>query len=174
MKNATIKILLIEDDKIDQIAFKEVVDTKKLPYDYVIAGSVSETQNLLPSNRFDVIIADYMLGDGTAFDLFSLIGNLPIIFVTGAGYEDVAAKAMKMGVYDYLVKDFNRQYLKKLPAVIEKAYQYKSFAQTSKSIKKSKNKVALSEVMESVVFTQVNLALALPTDQKRISSQMKI
>jgi len=38
MDNRKYKILLIEDDKIDQMAFKRLVKDKELPYDCTIAA----------------------------------------------------------------------------------------------------------------------------------------
>ena len=36
------KVLLIEDDELDQMAFKRYLNTEKLPYEYEIASSISE------------------------------------------------------------------------------------------------------------------------------------
>ncbi len=41
MENARHRILLVEDDKVDQSAFERLVQTEELPYDYVIAGSLA-------------------------------------------------------------------------------------------------------------------------------------
>ncbi len=41
MDNRKYKILLIEDDKLDQMAFKRLVKDKELSYVYTIVGSVS-------------------------------------------------------------------------------------------------------------------------------------
>ena len=38
MENIGYKILLIEDDKLDQMAFKRLVKDKELPYDCTIAA----------------------------------------------------------------------------------------------------------------------------------------
>src|SRR5712692_10435210 len=97
-----IKILLVEDDKVDQMAFKRLFKDENLSYDYDIAGSVSEAKTILDSEGFDIVITDYLLGDGTAFDIFDLINDTPIIIVTGSGDEEVAVTAMKRGAYDYL------------------------------------------------------------------------
>ena len=123
---ANIKVLLIEDDRIDQINFKRVVKNENLKYDYFIAKSISEAQGFLTSKeRFDVVIADYILGDGNVFDILDLNLDLPIIFTTGAGDEEIAVKAMKSGAYDYLIKDSERNYLKILPITIENAIKHK-------------------------------------------------
>ncbi len=125
MDDTRYKVLLIEDDKIDRVAFKRLVRDENLPYDYMIAGCVSEAQNILSSNEFDVAIIDYLLGDGTAFDLLDSMADTPVIFATGAGNEELAVKAMKAGACDYLIKDFKRNYLKVLPEVMKNAISHK-------------------------------------------------
>ncbi len=125
MGNTRYKILLVEDDKLDQMAFKRLVEDTELPYDCTIAGSVSEAQSILGSERFDIVIADYALGDGTAFDILDWVKDTPLIFVTGAGDEEIALKAWKAGAYDYLIKDHERNYLKALPIMVENATECK-------------------------------------------------
>jgi len=102
MEETTSKILLIEDDELDQMAFKRFVADEELPYDYMIAGSLSQAQGLLGSQEFDVIVSDYFLGDGTGLDILNSAENIPVILVTGAGDEKVAMEAWKAGAYDYL------------------------------------------------------------------------
>jgi PAS domain S-box-containing protein len=107
-----ISILLIEDDFVDQMAFAEQVGAEKLPYQVQIASSVAEARRLLNSCAFDIVIADYQLGDGKSFELFDLLQHKLVIFATGAGDEETAAHAMRLGVRDYLIKDPDRNYLK--------------------------------------------------------------
>jgi len=125
MDNPRYKVLVIEDDKVAQMAFERFVRDENLPYDYTIAGSVGEANNILSTNKFDVVIVDYLLGDGTAFDIFDSIKDTPIIFATGAGNEELAVKAMKAGAYDYLIKDPVRKHLKVLPEVMKNAISRK-------------------------------------------------
>ena len=125
MKDDKICVLLIEDDKVDQMAFKRTVEKQGLGYAYTIAGSASEASQFLKSNKYDIIVADYSLGDGTAFDVLKPNTVIPIVFVTGGGDEEIAVKAMKTGAYDYLIKDPDRNYLKVLPITIQNAIKYK-------------------------------------------------
>jgi DNA-binding NtrC family response regulator len=97
------------------------MDTRSAEYQYALAGSVSEAMRLLDADTFDVVITDYLLGDGTAFDILDLSLEAPVIVITGAGSEEIAVQAMKSGAYDYLIKDIRRNYLKVLPVTIEKA-----------------------------------------------------
>lgn len=125
MDNSKNRILLIEDDGGDQMAFKHMVREKNLAYDYIIADTVSEARKILDSETFDVVITDYDLGDGTAFDIFELISDTPAIVVNGGGDEGVAVKAMKKGAYDYVVKDRELNYLRILPVTIKNAIRRK-------------------------------------------------
>jgi DNA-binding NtrC family response regulator len=95
METPKIPILFIEDDKVDQMAFERYVKKTDLPYDYTIAGSVAEAKNILKSNQFDLIIADYWLGDGVSFELFDYFRDQPVIITTGIGNEKIAVEAMK-------------------------------------------------------------------------------
>lgn len=125
MDNTKYKILLIEDNELDQKAFERFVKNSDIPYDYTIAGSVSDATEKLNSNQFDAVISDHSLGDGTAFDILEIVKNVPVIVVTGAGDEETAVKAWKAGAYDYLIKDIDRNYLRAIPITVENAIRHK-------------------------------------------------
>ncbi len=119
------KILLVEDDKIDQKAFEWLINEEDLPYDCMIVRSISEAQRILYSEKFDVIVTDYLFQDGTAFDVLDLVKDTPIIITTGGGDEEIAVKAIKAGACDYLIKDPGRSYLKAIPTIVENAIKHK-------------------------------------------------
>lgn len=136
------KVLLIEDDRIDQIAFIKMIKDENLPYDYILADSVKDAENILKNQCFDAIIADYSLKDGTAFDILGFTKDTPIIFATGTGNEKLAVQAMKAGAYDYLIKNPSRSYLSILPVIIENAINH---AKMEKKVK------AYHENLEEIV-----------------------
>ncbi len=124
MENTRYKILLIEDNELDQMAFKRYVEGNAIPYDCTISGSVSQAKQVLNSEQFDIIISDHSLGDGTALDILESAKSTPVIVVTGAGDEETAINAWKAGAYDYLVKDINQNYLKAIPITVENAIKH--------------------------------------------------
>lgn len=136
MDLTNITVLLIEDDIVDQMAFKRMIDDENMPYKYTIGGSLTEALKLINENVYDIIIADYQLGDGTAFEIFEFVKNAPIIIATGVGDEITAVKAMKMGAYDYIIKDSDRNYLQLLPVTIDKAIQFKKIGMKHKKAEK--------------------------------------
>ncbi|MBN1327749.1 MAG: PAS domain S-box protein [Candidatus Cloacimonetes bacterium] len=138
-----IKILLAEDDLVDQMAFQRYLQENNINYDYHITSSLAETITELQRTAFDIVITDYNLGDGIALDFFPFAGSAIIIIATGEGTEEIAVNAMKQGAYDYLIKDRDRNYLKVLPITVNNAINYRRQQIESKrnleDIKQSRN-----------------------------------
>jgi PAS domain S-box-containing protein len=116
-------LLIVEDDKVDQMAFERFAKKGTLPFTYHLTSSVSEAKEALEKNRYDAIFSDYFLGDGTAFDILSLHPDIPLVVVTGTGSEEIAVQALKSGAYDYLIKDVEGNYLKMLPVTLKNTLQ---------------------------------------------------
>ena len=125
MKKIKDKILLIEGNKNDQSAFMGLVESEGLGHECIVAGSIEEARDILLTHQIEVVISDYLLCDGTVFDVFDILTDTPVIVVTGSGDEGVAVKAMKAGAYDYLKKDSELNYLKILPVTIGNAIKRK-------------------------------------------------
>ncbi len=141
-----IKMLLVEDDRIDHLAFVRSVKQGQLPYDYIIATSLAEARDTLKHQTFEIAILDYNLGDGDSTELFPILKSqlCPFIISTGSGDEETAARLMGEGAADYLIKDPDRNYLKVLPATVDKAIARKQaeeqislLTQTIESVKDS-------------------------------------
>ena len=150
------KVLLIEDNQIEQRMFQRFVENNAIPYDCVIVGSVSEAKQTLSSHKFDIVISDHDLGDGTAFDILEFVGDTPIIVVTGAGDEETAVKAWKAGAYDYLVKDVDQNYLKAIPITVENAINHKMVEKKlrllSGAIKSTEDSVYITDMKGTIIF----------------------
>jgi len=153
------RVLLVEDDVIDQLAFKRALRELGWPYEYDVAGSVAEARDLLTRKRYDAVITDYALGDGTAFDVVELAHGLPLVFTTGAGDEEIAVRAMKGGADDYLVKDHERTYLKKLPVTVENAIRRH---QAEEQVRKLTRAVEQSPVTVVITDTEGHIEYVNP------------
>lgn len=151
MQEKKVRLLLIEDNKFDQMAFQRMVTEKDLPYDHTIASSKADAEQKLDNGRFDVIVTDYYLGDGTLFDIMDRMSDLPIIVTTAVGAEEIAIKAMKEGAYDYLIKDVERNYLKVLPVTVRNALQHKRAEEKSRMLSH-----AIMCIHDSVYITDIN------------------
>ena len=166
----TIHILLVEDDKVDQIAFAKLVKTKRLNYAFTTAGSKAEARRIAGRKTFDIIIADYNLGDGTVFELFDVFKGQPVIVTTGAGSEEVAVEAMKRGAYDYLIKDTAGRYLETLPLKVDIALKYRRTEQQLQEYQENLEALVQERTQQLDIETQkleeMNTALKVILDQR--------
>lgn len=113
------KILIIEDDLIDQMAFTRMFEKENWDYQYAIANSVKEAKIELSQHQYDLVISDHNLADGTAFDLLKDLKNIPFILITG-NEDDATISAVinNSNAIANFNKDLNFNYLKKLPHLI--------------------------------------------------------
>ena len=91
---------------------------------------------LLQENNYDLVLADLRMPDMTALDLLSEAKHLglvvPFIIITGKGDEAAAVSALKLGVYDYIVK--RDGYLTQLPYAIDNAIARSQLIQTNQRL----------------------------------------
>ena len=103
------KILLLEDDAglIDGLSYS----LKKNGFETTIARSVEEALNLLNDmNKFDLLILDVTLPDGTGFEVCEKVREqniqIPIIFLTASDEEVNVIRGLDSGGDDYITKPF--------------------------------------------------------------------
>ena len=72
------------------------------------AKDIRSAIEIAKTRKFDVIIIEHALPDGTAFDFMKIAEtegiDTPVIILTGHGDEMVASRLIKAGAYDYLSK----------------------------------------------------------------------
>lgn len=157
----TINVLLVEDDKIDRMAFERMVLKEKLPYQVDVACSSDEARGFLSERKYDIILVDYLLGDGTGLDLLEDTGNVPVIVVTGAGSEEIAVQAMRMGAYDYLIKDHEGKFLTVLPVTIASVLDRRNAEQ---ALQESEERYrGMAEFADSVIHNVGNVISSIQT-----------
>jgi signal transduction histidine kinase/DNA-binding response OmpR family regulator len=125
MKDRKDKVLFIEDAKLTQRALKQYLGQGDFPYDCLMVTSVGAAENILAEEKFDVVVMDYLPEDGSAFDLVKKTKDTPLIIITSAEDQEIAVRAVQEGAYDYLIKDFDGNYLKVLPITVENAIHQK-------------------------------------------------
>src|SRR5690606_3007360 len=106
-------ILIVEDE---QWALESLSDqlNELLGKDLVLsfASTVRDAIKLISKNTYDLVFMDVHLGDGLSFDIFQEVKtDFPVIFTTA--YDQYALKAFEHRGYDYLLKPFELEDLKK-------------------------------------------------------------
>lgn len=101
------QIFLVEDDLslINGLSFS----LKKQGYDLDIARTSFEAEEMWTDGKYDLVILDVSLPDGSGFDLcqkIRQISKVPIIFLTAADEETDIIMGLDMGGDDYITKPF--------------------------------------------------------------------
>ena len=102
------EILLLEDDRslVDGLEFS----LKKNGYGCTVARTVGEAKALLAQRRYDLLLLDVSLPDGTGFSLCEWVRGrqdpVPILFLTAADEEMSIVRGLDCGGDDYVTKPF--------------------------------------------------------------------
>ncbi len=71
--------------------------------------SIEETFSIMKKKQLDLMLLDYYLPDGNAFEMLERMKEeqceIPAVIITGKGNEVIASKIIQAGAYDYLPKD---------------------------------------------------------------------
>lgn len=102
------RVLLVEDDKSLGRTLQERLEKESLNVDW--ARSQSEAQTFFDTNRYDLIVLDVGLPDGSGFELAQWIrtnSTVPFIFVTAQGSAEERLKGYELGAEEYIPKPFH-------------------------------------------------------------------
>ncbi len=122
--NTSLRLLLVEDNKHDVLAFRRAFRDSQFPCKITHYTRAETALERLTADTadFDLVICDYNLPGMTGFELCKALIrqniNLPLVLLTGSGKETLAVDALKAGVNDYIVKDPHQGYLSLLPVVL--------------------------------------------------------
>jgi two-component system response regulator AtoC len=98
-------LLIVDDEKTTREGLRAALEER---YDVYVAEDAKAAMNLLETENFDVMLADFRLPGEDGMKLISRAKSLskpPIcILMTAYGSEELAVDAMKRGADDYIVK----------------------------------------------------------------------
>lgn len=102
-------ILLIDDEESTRFGFSRYLS--KIGYTVQEASCLSEAKEVLQSRRFDAVLLDLNLPDGSGLDWIIEVResypDIPIIIITGFGDVPIAVEAMRRGADNFLTKPVN-------------------------------------------------------------------
>jgi DNA-binding NtrC family response regulator len=100
------KVLVVDDESAVRFGIRDFLEQHG--YEVDEAESCQDAQHLFRTSRPDIVIADYMMPDGTALDLLPRLkeidGQIPLLVLTAHGSIDLAVRAIKEGAEQFLTK----------------------------------------------------------------------
>lgn len=114
-------ILIVDDEVAIRELMKKILDEGE--YTFSEARTVAAANRLLEKRKYDLILLDLVLPDGSGMEILEKISveyRNRVIVVSGAGTVDIAVEAMRNGAFDFIKKPLDN---KKLSATVNKALQ---------------------------------------------------
>lgn len=112
-------ILVVEDDPHMQGGLRAAIEREH--YGVEIAGDVPQAAEKLKTGRYDLVITDLKMPNGSGMDVIHEARHhcpsTPVIVITAYGTVEKAVEAMKAGAVDFIQKPFSFQ---DLSAAIER------------------------------------------------------
>ena len=100
------KVLVVDDEPGVRFGIRDFLEQQG--YEIEEAESCDDAQHLFRTSRPDIVIADYMLPDGTALDLLPRLkeidSDIPLLVLTAHGSINLAVRAIKEGAEQFLTK----------------------------------------------------------------------
>ncbi len=114
------RILLIEDNAETARLLARAFGVAGDPFEVTAVYSARDGLRHLAEHPVDCVLLDYRLPDADGLESLRQIRHghpdVPVVMITGAGSEEVAVEAMKLGASDYVVK--HGKYLVTVPVVV--------------------------------------------------------
>ncbi|RKJ71662.1 DNA-binding response regulator [Butyricicoccus sp. 1XD8-22] len=126
------RLFLLEDDLslINGLSFA----VKKQGYEIVIARTTLEADTLWADGKYDLVILDVSLPDGSGFDFCKKIrqtSKVPIMFLTAADEETDMIMGLDIGGDDYITKPFKLAvFFSRINALIRRSENFNTTAVT--------------------------------------------
>jgi len=134
--NSGARILYIEDDPGLSRLVRARLEAEG--YRVELCATGAEGLSAFDEALHDLVIIDYQLPDFNGLQvleaLMSRRVSTPVVIATGAGSEEIAVRAMKLGAADYINKEASGKFFHLLPSLVEKTLrQHELAAQTQRA-----------------------------------------
>lgn len=155
------RILIVEDDAA--LSNGIVLAMKKEAFEFIQCFDKKSAEKAFASQKFDLIILDINLPDGSGMDFCQMIRNrsdVPVIFLTANDMEIDVVTGFETGADDYITKPFSLAILRaRILAQLRKT------AEKPKSVKYMENGICFD--FDAMVFTKNGKEIELSkTEQK--------
>jgi signal transduction histidine kinase len=103
-----LKMLVVDDNKINQMLTKKILSTKHITTDIVASGA--EAIEYVKNNHYDLILMDIHMPEMDGYEATSAIRRfnkkVPIIAFTAVSLDDSLPKIINSGMNDMIIKPF--------------------------------------------------------------------
>ncbi len=127
------QILVVEDESTDQLIINRVLSQDG--HDAQICGTIAEAMAQLETTRFDLLIVDKNLKDGSGLELAKEVSkrnrDAEIIIISAYATLDSAIEAVRLSVGDFITKPFH---VKDFSARVRRVLEHQSLRRHNRQL----------------------------------------
>ncbi len=152
------RVLVVDDEEIVRYSLKNILSSNGFEVDDV--GSAEEALNLLYEKSFHMVLTDLVLEGMGGLELLENIKVITprtlVIVITGYGSLKTAVAALRLGVYDYLLKpcDENELILR-----VRRALEMQSYGSEQKKLHELSAIAKTAVTLSDRINTPLNIIL---------------
>ncbi len=152
------KILVVDDEEIVRYSLVDIV--RRHGYDVDDARSAEEALELFSQKKYHLVLTDLVLEGMGGLELLENIKVISpktlVIVITGYGSIKTAVTALRLGVYDYLLKPCDED---ELIIRIRRALEMQSYGQEQKRIQEVSAITKTTVTLSDRINTPLNIIL---------------
>jgi len=183
-----VKILYLEDNPNDALLTQRALSKATPAIGVDVVHSLRDAYKQLenPPTKYDLVLSDLNLPDGSGFNLLHHIRskNYPyaVVVVTGQSDEDIAIAALKAGADDYIAKPFHlRELLLRVQRMLQRTKWYAEKNRPPSEITVAGYKVSLETLKAmgprgeiQITVLEADLLAALTAEPERVLSRSEL
>ncbi|MFZ5483958.1 MAG: sigma-54-dependent transcriptional regulator [Pseudomonadota bacterium] len=129
-------ILVAEDDRTMRGLIVTVIQQSESPHEVVAVENAHEAMDYIENHEVAVVVTDLRMPGADGLDLLAFVkahsADTEVVLVTGHATVESAVSALKAGAYDYLLKPFDTDVLRR---VIERALDRQRLATENRRLR---------------------------------------
>lgn len=150
------KVLLVDDNPNDRELIKRQVRKAIEGVEFVEAARRDDFKAALQRGEFDIVLTDYLLHWSDGLAVLQAVKlqypHIPVVMVTDSGSEEIAARGMREGLSDYILKEHLARLPNAMTEAIERERLNREYARALEELRQSHQ--ALQEAMKQLQETQ--------------------
>jgi signal transduction histidine kinase len=150
------RVLLVDDNPNDRELIKRQLRKAIENIQFIEAARHDDFTEALQHNDFDIVLTDYLLHWSDGLAVLQAVKlhhpHTPVIMVTDSGSEEIAARGMREGLSDYVLKGHLARLPNAMKEAIEREQLHREHARALEELQQSHR--ALQEAMQQLQQTQ--------------------
>lgn len=158
MEETTKRILIVDDEEIVRYSLLNILKNQGYAVDGV--ASAEDALSLLCKQSYNLVLTDLVMEGMNGLELLENVKVISprtmVLVITGYGSINTAVKALRLGVYDYLLKPCDEE---ELLLRISRALEMQDYGQEQKKLKELNAIAKTAVTLSDQINTPLNIIL---------------